>query len=80
MNMKRYTRIYTNVHAYPLQIRYPLNEVYDYNGLLYLIFFSVDVIYAHHIIILYTQQKFQIYQCARPLNKQDKGFQALHDT
>lgn len=74
--MKRYTLIH--VHAYPLQIRYPLNEVYDYNGLLYLIFFFVVVIYVHHIIC--TQQKFQIYQCARPLNKQDKGFQALHDT
>lgn len=42
-------------------------------------FFFVVVIYVHHII-KYTRQKFQIYQRARPLNKQDKGFQAHHDT
>lgn len=79
MNMKRYTRIYTYTHIH-FKYGILLTKFYDYNGLLYLIFFSVVVIYVHHIIILYAQQKFQIYQRACPLNKQDKGFRALHDT
>lgn len=79
MNMKRYTPIYLYTH---IHFKYGILLTKFTIIMAYYIrfFFSVVVIYVHHIIILYAQQKFQIYQGARPLNKQDKGFQALHDT